>query len=815
MFSSSKNGQVTIFIIIGIILLFTFAGIMYFTSNTISEKISSEGEPVIQNAPSEFSAIQTFTQDCISQISEQAISILGEQGGYIYPDLLGEFPIINPTDQIGLNLNSIKVPYWHFNSQPNKANLVSFESRMPQLIGDEELSIESQIKRFLSENINTCLNDYQTFTQTGFSIEKDNEDEYKLIFSDEFVGVEMNTNIKVSRGQTSSDLDKFYVRIPVQLKKTYETAKQINDAQQEFLFLERHGTELISSFSRKDANALAPISASGNELFPTLSWNEARLKTQYKELLTSYVPMLRYLGQEKFYQPTLDLSQVLTQKVTDNMVVPLLGADDYEISFDYFGWEPYFKTNSEDGMIRPDHMFINYEIINFGSQQYETHYDISYPVLVTIKDSAAFDAQGFNFVFAMESNIRNNAPAIADEVREFYPSREKGILCEENQRSSAPIRAVIVDSFTKEPIEAVNYGFTIPQDESCQLGLTKSRGEIEEKLPQVYGGVLDFSQLNYLGAHYPIDTYTINEPTLIGSAVAGLDTNNKVIELNKIVPINVTIKKKDINKCIKPLICEYVYSGAFTSLIPYKDITCKISGREICTGYEDLFGSNDPAFVVQANGSFSKINNFYQSQGINNLDENQKIVLTLNRVGGFDSNVVEDPFSTSIEITNSDEPMQIDLVPGRYALNAYGVIDELYAIPTEKRCYSYDILTYEKEECYNIDNQTFNQIITTQIIWDTPQTYIEISPDQLYTSDLITFLIPSINFKNLPPKVNSIQKECGGAACVPGIGCAFEACQNVDTPINARIIEDLSALSLMQKAYGNITLRSQFDPIFS
>ena len=63
MFSSSKNGQVTIFIIIGIILLFTFAGIMYFTSNTISEKISSEGEPVIQNAPSEFSAIQTFTQD--------------------------------------------------------------------------------------------------------------------------------------------------------------------------------------------------------------------------------------------------------------------------------------------------------------------------------------------------------------------------------------------------------------------------------------------------------------------------------------------------------------------------------------------------------------------------------------------------------------------------------------------------------------------------------------------------------------------------------------------------------------------------------
>jgi len=109
---------------------------------------------------------------------------------------------------------------------------------------------------------------------------------------------------------------------------------------------------------------------------------------------------------------------------------------------------------------------------------------------------------------------------------------------------------------------------------------------VEGRYPQVYGGVINLISQDYLTNYYPVDTYTIEDSTVLGYAVAGVPT--KVIEMHRIKPINLSFKKMPIGKCILPLECSYTTSGPleFSGLstlspLPYKDISCE-QGKKQC-----------------------------------------------------------------------------------------------------------------------------------------------------------------------------------------------------------------------------------------
>ena len=90
-FILNKKAQVTVFIIIGILILFVTGMIFFLTKYTIQEQITEEGAPVIASVPTAFQPIQSFTENCLSSSAKRGLLILGEQGGHIYPDLVGVF----------------------------------------------------------------------------------------------------------------------------------------------------------------------------------------------------------------------------------------------------------------------------------------------------------------------------------------------------------------------------------------------------------------------------------------------------------------------------------------------------------------------------------------------------------------------------------------------------------------------------------------------------------------------------------------------------------------------------------------------------
>ncbi|MDP3989867.1 MAG: hypothetical protein Q8Q01_01530 [archaeon] len=819
---SSKKGQITIFIIIGIVILFTFAGILYFTSGSIQQKFTSEGLPILSSVPEEFRPVQSYTEQCVGQLAKRGLLILGDQGGYIYPELAGEFSSTNPTDSDGLNLEPLKVPYWHYNTPPNSAKNIAISSLKPEIkkADDPALSMESQLERFIDERIDGCLNDYAPFTSQGFDVVQDPDKTIKVTIGDGLVDFRMDMDVSVSIGDASTDLNVFFVRVPLDLRHYYEVAEQIANAEKEFNFLERQGLELISVYSRKDAQALPPTSDTGYQLFSSLSWQEDTVEQQYKGLLTSYVPMLRFLGSERFYYSTFPESERLAQHVVDNMVLPLSGADDVGVSFDYFGWNPYFKTNSEDGIIKPNSIYINYEILSFGNQQYETHYDVSYPVLVTIKDEAAFNGEGYRFVMALESNIRNNRPAEDESVREVYPKGISPISCDEAHRDTELLKTVVVDSFTKEPIEAVKIGFTIPDDQSCEMGLTDQSGELESKYPAVYGGVINFAALGYLSNFYPIDTYNYqDQPAVLGYAVANAPTE-KVIEMDRIKTINVNIKKKPVQKCIRALECKYTRSGPTqagdgVSFIPYSDISCS-QGAEQCffDSGSSVLGAGTPIISLEVNQSITKYNDYYLNDRSVDLRDDEEVLLTLERVSGFHGEVISNEFVASVAVKGS-AGSNVQLVPGVYKISGFATTSQQVRIPAETRSSTYSILGYDKEEKFTLDESVSEGFVTGNIAWETPATYLTITPEQLYTADEITLYVPVQDIVSIPEQVKVPMKECGGYSCIPGVGCLFDVCKDTSVMAGGRIIEDMQISGLLGEVSRRPEVRASLEPTYT
>ena len=69
--------------------------------------------------PQEFEPMKNYVDNCLEREGERGLLILGQQGGYIYPEVVGKYSVTNPTDSDGVDLEPIKVPYWYYNSALN------------------------------------------------------------------------------------------------------------------------------------------------------------------------------------------------------------------------------------------------------------------------------------------------------------------------------------------------------------------------------------------------------------------------------------------------------------------------------------------------------------------------------------------------------------------------------------------------------------------------------------------------------------------------------------------------------------------------
>ncbi|MBR9676624.1 hypothetical protein GOV04_00595 [Candidatus Woesearchaeota archaeon] len=576
----NKRGQLTVFIIIGIILIVSTA-LIFFIRSQITDSQKFE-EPTLETVPTEYQPLQQFITQCLQTTSKEAIIKIGMQGGYISTsvqdiDLTGgqvfRASVTDPTSagmesvQYSPN-NNLKVPYWWYLDSSNTCNTpCQFDSKMPPLRKTDEAliistqsAIEVQIERYVEQQLPVCLGGFEQFKTQGFSVEVNDNPEVTAHIARLDTAVALKYPLELKReGLRSTKIENFIVRHDVNLQRAYDAAQTVLLSNVQNEYFERPIIQAIAAFSGVDENKLPPMASYGYGDTPVVTWQKSAVEEPLTDLLAIHTPLYQVVGTNNYQLRSFDSELQTGLYKSFNMPIASMSAEDYSelnINFVYYDWWPIYYDitgeNSDQTFVRPTIIPGLRSILPFipaGMDVLDTvlptsyifNYDLSYPMIVTINDPTAFNGEGYTFQYALEVNIRNNYPLNGSIDDLLNPTRGElsDLFHNPLQRNSGNITIRVSDKQTGEPVLKPSITFVCGRQrlqlDSSTLYAEDSDGTVITRLPVCLGGKLLVSAKDYFSP-------PINLSTEIGRATTVR------AKLRPIRTLNLTVKIQNLTK---------------------------------------------------------------------------------------------------------------------------------------------------------------------------------------------------------------------------------------------------------------------------
>jgi len=516
-----KKGQITIFIIIGIILLISIGIFIYLYQSAEITPLEDVVVPSVAQAPTEVRPIYDFVSVCVESVGKDALKKVGDYGGYIDSSkfLYNAF-IPTAGDAVQFSPDSdLIIPYWWYLQSPNDCTgECVFASLRPELQRQRgKVSIEGQIDEYMNENLKICLAGLEMFEEQGFDVQEIDEITTETTIAKDSVYILVKYPLRINKAGKSFTINEYLAELDVNLGRIYALATELTNQQIEQGMLERFSLETISHFSALDDDMLPPMRDFDVKFGPGVIWYKTKISEALQEILASYMPMFQ-IGNTRLYMPiqapekTVKGETVRDKKLYENlynrgMIVPLEeNYQDLAANFVYLPWwKPYFDSNCEGEVCMPQSVSTALSFLQIGLHKYDFVYDLSFPVLVEIRDPDAFKGEGYSFKFFLEANVRNNLPMTSEF--ELLPSDSVSfntMLCDLNQRTSGNVTIAVKDARTNQGIDAALVGFTCGK-ESCTIGETSSEGTLITQLPRCLNGLLSANKLEYQTRFVPMD----------------------------------------------------------------------------------------------------------------------------------------------------------------------------------------------------------------------------------------------------------------------------------------------------------------------
>ncbi len=670
----NNRGQITIFIIIGIIILASVGLYLAIRSETIKEELSPEIELTIEEVPIEFRPVSHFIEGCIQQIAEEGLTKLGERGGFI--DLVDneiittDVPTLSDAVQFSPG-SEYSVPYWWHLDSPNECSgncqFTSIpENKLFLKKRNNRVSIESQMEDYIKENLYVCIDNFRILESQGFEIEEKGDISPTVTIAANDIIFFLNYPVQAKKAGIE-DLENFFIRVPLNMNRIYQVAKDLTEMEGVHHFLERDVLNLIVGFSGVDKDRLPPMADTKVRIGNAVTWKKTEVGKNIENMLASNIQLLQVYGTNNYIPYSFPGNSLLESLYNRGMLVP--GSEDWsdlEVRFNYLPWwEIYFDMNCDGDTCKPESL-VSDLVALMGIQQYNFIYDLSFPVEVEITDPTIVTNESYKFRFFLEANIRQNEPMATD----FNPIEgifeETTMLCEENKRTSGDITINAKDFVNNHAVDGVQVIYSSLQ-ENCMIG-TVENGTFKGKFPVMLGGTVGFLKENYLTYSRRFDTelnkrdrIDVNlKPILTKSFVVKKKLKEKVNDVWKFTGKEVELTS-DENASIRLTRKPSPNEGEFSSAALYQGTQTEPSDIQIAPGtYDinvDLTYNKDivvPPRFIEADGQRHYLNGTTLEKGF--------------RIGG-----------TSINHTFSKEELQKDLI------TFYVINPDIVSIPESQR----------------------------------------------------------------------------------------------------------------------------------
>lgn len=200
----NKRGQVTLFIILGIVLVVVILLVTVFKGDVIEGIYREESDENLVSGQVE--TVRSFVEDCIAETGNEVIEIIGRQGGDLEPGL-------------SHYVYGDQVAYLCY-----AETFTSCYSRRPFLIEH----MEEQISEYIQVNLDSCLQGFSSWENRGYTIEAGAYNVETVIGNyDTVVVVSYPTPIKITKGDAVAEENRFSKSFNVPLGKLANVAKSI------------------------------------------------------------------------------------------------------------------------------------------------------------------------------------------------------------------------------------------------------------------------------------------------------------------------------------------------------------------------------------------------------------------------------------------------------------------------------------------------------------------------------------------------------------------------------------------------------------
>jgi hypothetical protein len=197
----NKRGQVTVFVILGIVILAAVFFVFYFLGDNLVERTNQKVDIEVQ-------PLKTYVQDCLEKISEEALDLIGRQGGV--------------TDPVNYRLyDGDKVNYLCH----TPLDLALCNNLYPDLKGN----IITEVNEYVELRLKQCV-DISLFEDAGYKIE---EGEIKVnteIFYEKTV-IEVEYPLTITKQDVTVKENDFKVEIDNGLGRILSVVKDIVESE--------------------------------------------------------------------------------------------------------------------------------------------------------------------------------------------------------------------------------------------------------------------------------------------------------------------------------------------------------------------------------------------------------------------------------------------------------------------------------------------------------------------------------------------------------------------------------------------------------
>ncbi len=477
LYTTSRKGQATIFIIVGILLALALVLVV-----TLRKEVLTTFKPE-ELIPTQRGKIENFIIKCIEDKGEEALFQLGQQSGYV------EVPVLMQQDgSRHLRLGpGFVVPYWAYGPV----------TEIPSL-----QRVKEEIDIYIEENVPGCLLETTAFQETYIITEKspieaDTEiGNNKILFK-----VHWNLEIRDKDGKVVSELIEHQGESQIKLKRVYETAKKIIEEEMRTLKLEDITQDLIALEHPK-------LPVVGMELSCSRKlWKVDEAKRTLQDLLRVNVRKLQITGTEVIEYPD-EFPYYQNHYVWD--FGENFQQEDVSVVFQYDNNFPFtFQVTPTEGKVMSSSSFAGRGSVSLLCiQNWKFTYDVSYPVLLRVND----ETTGYAFTTAFTVHLIHNFPNRQDLIT-ARPSAGSNLASDERFCQDARIPMTVLSwelveneaqgIYQAEPLDTVNISFTCIKYR-CELGETAfnfaNRGYqagLSRNFPYCPGGIMRAEKGNY------------------------------------------------------------------------------------------------------------------------------------------------------------------------------------------------------------------------------------------------------------------------------------------------------------------------------